>query len=342
MLLSEIAIRLGLTLQGQDADITGVNTLADASASELSFLANPKYADQLESTKAAAVIISSQQAHPEQTSLLSASPYLDFARAVQLFAKPQGSHSGISPLAHIHPTATVSPDATVYPFVYIGAKTQIGAKAQIFSGSYIGEDCFVGDDALIYPNCSLMAGTVLGKRVTLHAGTVLGSDGFGFAQATGGMTKFPQIGKVIIEDDVEIGANTAIDRAALGETRVGQGTKIDNLVQLGHNVRGGKNCILVAQVGIAGSTTLGDGVILAGQVGVAGHITIGDKCRIGAKSGVGQDVPPGQDLSGIPVMPHGTFLRAAAVTPKLPEMKRRLARLEKEMAALQAQLANKE
>jgi UDP-3-O-[3-hydroxymyristoyl] glucosamine N-acyltransferase len=216
-------------------------------------------------------------------------------------------------------------------------------RVRIFSRfTYVGEDCQSSTrTATIYPNCSLMAGTQLGKRVTLHAGTVLGSDGFGFAQSAAGMTKFPQIGRTVIEDDVEIGANTTIDRAALGETRIGQGTKIDNLVQLGHNVRVGRNCILVAQVGIAGSTTLGDGVILAGQVGVAGHIHIGDGCRIGAKSGVGQDVPPRQDLSGIPVMPHGSFLRASAIMPKLPEMKRRLSKLEKEVAALREELANK-
>jgi UDP-3-O-[3-hydroxymyristoyl] glucosamine N-acyltransferase len=341
MLLSEIASRLGLTLNGEDLEITGVNTLAEASASELSFLANPKYAPQLETTGAGAVLVSADQALDTKPCLISAHPYLDFARSVQLFAKPQGSFEGISPLAFVHEAARIDPSAAVAPFVYIGPGAQVAAGVRIFSGSYIGEDCSIGEDTIIYPNCSLMAGTLVGKRVILHAGTVLGSDGFGFAQAASGMTKFPQIGRTVIEDDVEIGANTTIDRAALGETRVGHGTKIDNLVQLGHNVRVGRNCIIVSQVGIAGSTTLGDGVVLAGQVGVAGHLNLGDGCRIGAKSGVGQDVPPGQDLSGIPVMPHGSFLRASAIMPKLPEMKRRLGRLEKELAALREELANK-
>jgi UDP-3-O-[3-hydroxymyristoyl] glucosamine N-acyltransferase len=341
MLLSEIAANLGLTLQGGDVDITGVNTLADATPSELSFLANPKYAPQLATTKAGAVIVSPDQALADKPCLVSANPYLDFARSVQLFAKPQGCFSGVSELAFVHAEAIVDPTADVAPFAFIGRGSVIGPKARIFSGVSIGEDCVVGEGCVIYPNCSLMAGTLLGRRVILHAGTVLGSDGFGFAQAGGAMTKFPQIGRVVIEDDVEIGANTTIDRAALGETRVGQGTKIDNLVQLGHNVRVGRNCILVAQVGIAGSTSLGDGVILAGQVGVAGHIHLGDGCRIGAKSGVGQDVPPKQDLSGIPAMPHGSFLRASAIMPKLPEMKRRIARLEKELAALREEIANK-
>jgi UDP-3-O-[3-hydroxymyristoyl] glucosamine N-acyltransferase len=341
MLLSEIASRLGLTLNGKDIEITGVNTLAEASASELSFLANPKYAPQLETTGAGAVLVSADQALNSKPCLISAHPYLDFARSVQLFAKPQGSFEGISPLAFVHEDARIDPGAAIAPFVYIGRGAQVDAGVRIFSGSYLGEDCIIGEDTIIYPNCSLMAGTLVGKRVILHAGTVLGSDGFGFAQAATGMTKFPQIGRTVIEDDVEIGANTTIDRAALGETRVGHGTKIDNLVQLGHNVRVGRNCIIVSQVGIAGSTTLGDGVVLAGQVGVAGHLNLGDGCRIGAKSGVGKDVPPGQDLSGIPVMPHGSFLRASAIMPKLPEMKRRLGRLEKELAALREELANK-
>jgi UDP-3-O-[3-hydroxymyristoyl] glucosamine N-acyltransferase len=341
MLLSEIAARLGLTLKGGDADITGVNTLSDARPSELSFLANPKYASQLETTRAAAVILAEEQAHDGMTCLVSANPYLDFVRCVQLFATPQGRFEGVSELAFVHAEARVDATASVAPFAYIGPGAVVGPGVRIFSGVYVGENCVIGDDSTLYPNCSLMAGTQLGKRVILHAGTVLGSDGFGFAQAAAGMTKFPQIGCTVIEDDVEIGANTTIDRAALGETRIGQGTKIDNLVQLGHNVRVGRNCILVAQVGIAGSTSLGDGVILAGQVGVAGHIHLGDGCRVGAKSGVGQDVQERQDLSGIPAMPHGTFLRTSAIMPKLPEMKRRLARLEKELAALREEIANK-
>lgn len=342
MRLSAIASALGVTLQGEDKEISGVNTLAEATPSELTFLANAKYVGQLASTKAGAVLVAPEHALPGMTCLISASPYLDFARCVHLFAKPQGEFSGVSTMAFVHPGACIDSSASIAPFVYIGPEAVIGARVRIFSGSYIGERCVVEDDSIIYPNCSLMADTKVGKRVILHAGTVLGSDGFGFAQADSGMTKFPQIGCTIIEDDVEIGANTTIDRAALGETRVGQGTKIDNLVQLGHNVRVGRNCLLVAQVGIAGSTTLGDRVILAGQAGIAGHIHLGDGCRVGAKSGVGQDVPPGQDMSGIPAMPHGTFLRSSAIMPKLPELKRRVGRLEKELALLKTQLANQE
>lgn len=340
MLLSEIARKLGLSYTGQEKDITGVNTLRDASETEISFLANPKYAEDLAVTKAAAVIIAA--AHPGLNCLVSENPYLDFVRCVQFFAKEQGSFSGISPLAWIHPQATIDPGATVYPFACIDAGTVIESGVRIFSNVHIGENCHVGQETIIYPNCSLMADTIVGKRVIIHPGTVLGSDGFGFAQAAEGLTKFPQVGRTVIEDDVEIGANTTIDRAALGETRIGQGTKIDNLVQLGHNVRVGRNCILVAQVGIAGSTVLGDRVILAGQAGLAGHLHLGDGCRIGPKSGVGQDIPSGQDMSGIPAMPHSTFLRASSILPKLPEMRRRLGKLEKELAALRQQIANQE
>lgn len=340
MLLSELATQLNLPWHGQDVEILGVNTLADAKDTDLSFLANTKYTHQLANTQAGAVILTEPMT--DRSCLISPTPYLDFVRAVQLFAQEQGCMTGISSLAFIHPQAQVSPDATIYPFVFIGENTNIGPGARIFSGCYIGEDCRLGDNVLMYPNCSLMAGTIVGNNVTLHAGVVLGSDGFGFAQASSGLTKFPQIGRTIIEDNVEIGANTTIDRAALGETRIGQGTKIDNLVQLGHNVQTGRNCILVAQVGIAGSTTLGDEVILAGQVGLAGHIHIGDKSRIGAKSGVGQDVPAGTDLSGIPAIPHGAFLRSITIMPKLPEMRKRITKLEKELATLKILLNKNE
>jgi UDP-3-O-[3-hydroxymyristoyl] glucosamine N-acyltransferase len=183
-----------------------------------------------------------------------------------------------------------------------------------------------------------MDGTRIGDKVILHAGVVLGSDGFGFAQAAQGLEKFPQIGRVVIEDNVEVGANSTIDRAALGETRIGRGTKIDNLVQIGHNVQVGENSIIVAQVGIAGSTTLGKGVVLAGQVGVAGHLTIGDGCRVAAKGGIHASIPPKTDLGGgMPSFEYKKYLRTVTTLPKLPEMSKRLRRLEKELARLQEQ-----
>jgi UDP-3-O-[3-hydroxymyristoyl] glucosamine N-acyltransferase len=336
MLLSELARQLNLTLDGADREISGVNTLADAGPDQVSFLANPKYRDQLALTRAAAVILTAEDADGVETALISDTPYLAFARAVQLFARPQGSFSGQSGQSFIHPEASVADSATIAPNVFIGAGAEIGSDTTLFPGCYVGEECRVGQGCTLYPNAVLMAGTEVGDRVTLHAGVVLGSDGFGFAQSQAGMEKFPQIGRVVVEDDVEIGANSTIDRAALGETRIGRGTKIDNLVQLGHNVLVGKNSIIVAQVGVAGSTTIGDQVILAGQVGVAGHLTIGDRCRVGAQSGIGRDLEPGTDVSGTPAMPHGTYLRASTTIPRLPDMARRIRKLEKELEKMQA------
>ncbi len=336
MLLSEIAAHLGLTLQGSDREITGVNTITDAEQQDISFLANAKYAHELETSRAGAVITDQEHAaQVKTTALVSAQPYLDFARTVQLFAKPLGRFQGQSEQAVIHPGASVHPTAVIAPFVYIGEGATVGENTRIFPGVHIGEDCRVGASCTLYPRATLMDGTTLGDRVILHAGVVLGSDGFGFAQAGQGLEKFPQIGRVSIEDDVEIGANTTIDRAALGETRIGKGTKIDNLVQIGHNVHIGEHSIIVAQVGIAGSATVGKGVVLAGQVGVAGHLTIGDGCRVAAKGGIHASVAPGTDLGGgMPSIEYKKYLKTAATIPKLPEMSKRLRRLEKEIALL--------
>ncbi|MFW6236357.1 MAG: UDP-3-O-(3-hydroxymyristoyl)glucosamine N-acyltransferase, partial [Desulfovibrionales bacterium] len=309
---------------------------------ELSFLANPKYIDQVEATRAGAVILHPEHASRVETALLSTNPYLDFARVVQMFATPQGSFNGQSFMAFVHPEADVHESATIYPFAYVGAGAVIEAEVTLFSGVYVGEECRVGRGCILYPNAVLMARTTLGESVTLHPGAVVGSDGFGFAQAAAGFEKFPQIGRSVIEDGVEIGANTTIDRAALGESRVGKGTKIDNLVQLGHNVTVGENSIIVAQVGIAGSTTIGSNVILAGQVGIAGHLSIGDNVRIGAKSGVGRDIPPGTDMSGIPAMEHRRFLKVASLLNRLPEMSKRLRQLEIELAKVKEQGASDE
>jgi UDP-3-O-[3-hydroxymyristoyl] glucosamine N-acyltransferase len=338
MTLRELATVLGTGLKGNgDLEITGVNTLEAAGPHELSFLANQRYVDLLASTRAGAVVIDEHHARLVQTALISATPYLVFARAVQLFSSPQGSFSGQSPLAAIHSEASVHPEATVYPFAYIGARTSIGRGTTVFSGVYVGEDCQVGEEVLLYPNAVLMARTEVGDRTIIHPGAVIGADGFGFARSTGGFEKFPQIGRVVIGQDVEVGSNSAIDRAALGVSRVGAGTKIDNLVQIGHNVTVGENCILISQVGIAGSTRIGDRVILAGQVGIAGHLSIGDNVRIGAKSGVGRDIPSDSDMSGIPAMDHRHFLKVASMLRKLPEMAKRLRGVEAELKHLKDQ-----
>ncbi|MDQ7032588.1 MAG: UDP-3-O-(3-hydroxymyristoyl)glucosamine N-acyltransferase [Desulfonauticus sp.] len=338
MLLSEIAKYLNLELKGEDKEIRGVNTLEAAKKDELSFLANPKYVPHLKTTKAGAVVVSSEFASQVSSALISSNPYFDFARVVQLFARPQGTFRGISELAFIHSTAQIDPTVTVYPFVYIGEGVKIGANTVIFSGSYIGERVEIGEQCTIYPNVSLLCDTKIGNNVIIHAGTVLGSDGFGFAQGQSGLEKFPQIGKVVVEDNVEIGANTTIDRAAIGETKIGAGTKIDNLVQIAHNVQVGENSIIVAQVGISGSTVLGKQVILGGQVGIAGHLHLGDGCRVAAQSGVGKDIPPQTDVGGTPSMPHKTFLRSSLILPKLPELYKKIKKLEEKVKELETKV----
>ncbi|MFV0348112.1 MAG: UDP-3-O-(3-hydroxymyristoyl)glucosamine N-acyltransferase [Halodesulfovibrio sp.] len=332
--LSDIASELGLELRGDDMDVSSVNTLESAGPDEVSFLANPKYVPQLATTAAGAVICSAEFAGEVKRALVSENPYLDFGRCVSLFAKPQGGMKGIHAMAYIDPEASVAEGCTVYPFAFVGPRAEVGADTVIFPGCYIGEDCRVGSGCILYPNAVLMAGTVMGDDCIVHAGVVLGADGFGFAPTPYGIQKIPQIGTVTIGSDVEIGANTAIDRAVLGTTLVGDSTKIDNLVQIGHNVQVGDQCLIVSQVGISGSTKVGNNVTMAGQVGVAGHLTIGDGVTIGPKSGVAQDIAPGLTVGGQPVVDKGTYIRTLTIMPKLPDMYKRLMRLEKELAEL--------
>lgn len=338
--LKTLAKNLGLELIGKDREVTGVNTLEEAGPKEVSFLANPKYAGLLDTTRAGAVILSKDHARRVGTALVSRNPYLDFARAAKIFAKPQGGFEGHSSLAYIHPEALVDPDAVVYPFVYVGPRAEVGPGVKLFAGVYVGEDCRIGADTLVYPNASLMAGTVVGQRAVIHAGVVLGSDGFGFAQAGPGREKVPQIGHVQIGDDVEIGAGSTVDRAALGATMIGNGTKIDNLVQIGHNVKIGENCVIVALTGIAGSTRIGDRVVIGGQAGIVGHLKIGDDCMLAARSAVAKDLPPGSKVGGEPAMDAGIFRRYLTLQPKIPDMAKRIKNLEKELSELKSKLAS--
>lgn len=333
MLLSEVAGKVGLTFSGHDLEIRGVNTLADAGEGDIAPLLSNKHLREFEGTGASAVLCDAAHAPAGRSCLLANNPKLDWARVVTLFAKPQGCLSGVSPQAFIHPEAELGEGVTVYPFAFIGARAKVGAGSAVFPGVYVGEDCAVGRKATLYPNCVLMAGTILGDGVTVHAGTVLGSDGYGYAQSPAGHVKIPQVGHVEIGDDVEIGANAAIDRAALTATRVGAGTKIDNLVQLAHNVQVGRHCLIISQVGVAGSTRLGDGVVLAGQAGLRDNITLGDGVQVAAQSGVGHDLPAGSLVGGSPSMDAATFLKVSLSLPKLPELVRRVRRLEKAQEA---------
>lgn len=340
--LSELAGLLGLSMQGPDLVIQRLAGLESAGAEELSFLAGAKHLPQLRRTKAGAVIVPAEFASEVDSALISANPSLDFTRALRLYAVPQGRFSGRSEAAWVHPEARVDSSTTLYPFVFVGQGAEIGKDCRLFSGVYVGEDCRVGERVTIYPNAVLMSGTVVGDDVIIHPGAVLGSDGFGYAPGPRGLEKVPQVGNLVIENHVEIGANTTIDRATLGTTRVGAGTKIDNLVQIGHNVEVGPHCILVSQVGIAGSSKLGERVTLAGQVGVADHLNLGDGCRVGAQAGVNRSLAGGQDYLGSPAVEAGKFLRVAATWNRLPDMVKRLAALEKELATLKTTLSKEE
>jgi UDP-3-O-[3-hydroxymyristoyl] glucosamine N-acyltransferase len=332
--LSELAAQLGLRRIGPDKDIAGVATLAKAGPDQVAFLSNPRFAGLLASSRAGCVLTDERHAGLVACALVSANVEYDWARLVQrFFARAQGGLAGISPQAFVHPEARLDPTAAVYPFAYIGPRAVLGSGCAVFPGCYVGEDCVLGSGCTLYPNVTLMAGTRLGDNVTVQPGAVLGGDGFGFAQGPAGHLKKPQLGCVEIASDVEIGANTTIDRASLDATRVGQGSKIDNLVQIAHNVEIGRHCLIVSQAGIAGSTALGHGVVLAGQVGIVDNVTIGDGVMAGAQAGINRDLKPGARVGGSPCREYEEYLKISASLPRLPELLRRVRRLEKLLAA---------
>lgn len=336
--LAEIAEFLGAKYKGENITVTGLNTLEEAQGTELSFLANPKYIKQAETTKAGALIIREDQAQNVANAVLCDNPYFAFARCMGLFAEKEGFFEGISEFASIHPSAVIGENCTIYPFAVIGADAKIGDNCRIFSGVYIGEHCQIGDGCTLTPNCVLMSRTHLGDNCYLQPGAVLGGEGYGFVRTDFGIQKIPQIGSVHIADNVEIGANTTIDRAALAQTKVGKGTCIDNLVQLGHNVQIGEECFIISQVGIAGSTKIGNKCTLAGQVGVAGHLHIADSVTIGPQAGVSKDIAENSVVSGSPTMDYNTYMRHSILQPKIPDLFKRVSALEKQLAKLEEQL----
>ena len=335
MLLKDIAARLGCRLEGDGGiEIHRIAGLEQAGPGDLSFFANPKYAHALRNTRASAVILGEHDDAPCAT-LRTPNPYLAFARAVEVFAPPRRPPAGIHTLADVSPDARIAPDASVGAFVSIGAGAVVGARTILYPHVVIGPDARIGDDCVVHARVSIRERVQIGNRVVLQDGVVVGADGFAFAHHPDGTHhKIPQVGGVVIEDDVEIGANTTIDRPAIGETRIASGTKIDNLVQIAHGVRIGHNVLLAAQVGIAGSTTLEDGVVLAGQVGVAGHLTLGKGVVATAQTGIPNSVDAGTLVSGYPAIPNRDWLKSSAVFRKLPEMKKTLADLERRLDAL--------
>jgi len=343
--LAELARRVGGEVQGDGAfRVDGVATLEDAGPAEISFFSNKKYRRAFEASRAGAVIVEPDIDVPSGRPVLRArNAYLAFAKISTLFHPPQEALPEVSPLAAVHPTAHVHPSAQVMPLASVGPNAHVGARTIVFPGAQIAEDARIGEDCLVYQNVVVRERCVVGDRVILQPGCVIGSDGFGFALDMEGEGKgprhykIPQAGIVAIEDDVEIGANSCVDRAALGVTRVGRGTKIDNVVQIGHNVEIGPLSILAAHAAIAGSTKLGMGVVVWGQAGVAGHLTIGDRAMVLAQAGVGHDVEPGARVAGSPATTDVQWAKNSAVFNRLTEMRRELRELRAEVEKLKAE-----
>lgn len=322
--------------------IRGVATLEEAAADQVSFLSNPKYERLLGTTAAGAVVMKPDVVAPDGLATIRcADPY---AAITVLIVELHGHRKHRRPVPRMaaEPTiaasARIGPNATIYPGATVDEHADIGQNAVLYPGVYVGPRCRIGDDVLLYPNVVIYDDCVLGHRVTLHAGTAIGNDGLGYAPVGKRWVKIPQIGIVEIGDDVEIGSNCSIDRATLGRTRIGSGTKMSNLIAVGHGTQIGEDCMLVAQVGLAGSVIVGRHVTLAGQVGVVGHIRIGDEAKIGAKAGVVNDVPDGETYLGQPAIPIAEMRRQIIYAQRLPEMVKQLKALEAEVAALRSKV----
>ena len=325
----------GMVVGDEEVEIAGVAAIEEAQAGEITFIANPRYLPKLNETQASAVIVSREITQANRPLLCTANPYLAFAKILTLYSQQPYRPRGVDGQAWISPTSHLGKDLTIYPGVYVGDRCSIGDRVTLYPGVCVGEDSSIGDDSILHSNVSIYPKTTIGKRVILHAGVVVGSDGFGYAKEGRKNLKVPQVGRVEIEDDVEIGANTTIDRATLGRTIIQSGTKIDNLVQVAHNVMIGEDSIIVAQVGISGSTKIGSNVTIGGQVGLVGHIQIGDNVKVGAQSGVMHDLPPNQAYTGSPAIPHREFLRTMAIFQKLPEVKKTLSEIEKRLTKIE-------
>lgn len=330
--LAEIARLVEGVLQGgEGVSITGVAPLDGAGPSDLSFVANPKYLPYLQGTRAGAVLVPpalADQVPAATARVVVGDPHVALYRALRAFHPEPQPEPGVHPTAVVAPDAELGAGATVGPYAVIGAGARLGDQVRVGAHAVVGERCTVGAGSVLHPHATLYPGVELGERCVIHSGARVGKEGFGFVWLDGGHRRVPQIGRCLLEDDVEVGCNSTVDRGSIDDTVVGAGTKLDNLVHIGHNARVGKHVLMIAQVGVAGSATIGNGVVLAGQVGVGGHLTVGDGARIGAQGGVIGDVPPGETYSGYPARPHREAMRAQGALFKLPDLLRRLRALE--------------
>jgi UDP-3-O-[3-hydroxymyristoyl] glucosamine N-acyltransferase len=333
--LNELARHVNGTVQGDGSVIIeSAATLSDASAGQISFLANDKYEKQVLSTKASAVIVK-KAADIAVPQIVSEDPYYAFMQIVVLLhGHRRHKKTGLSQRASISETADIGKDCDIFDFVTVSDRAKIGARCKIYPGVFIGEDVVIGDDCIIYPNAAIYAGCKIGNRVIVNANSSIGQDGFGFATHGGKHHKIPQIGAVVLADDVEVGVSCGIERGTLSDTVIGEGTKIGDQVTIGHGTRIGSHCLLVAQIGVSGSTNIGDYCVIGGQVGIVGHITIGNRVTIAAQAGVINSIPDGATILGSPAIEINQGRRAYSMIQFLPEMRQNIRQLQKRIASL--------
>lgn len=341
----QIAEIIGGEITGDpDAKVSGLSKIEEGESGTLSFLANPKYSSFLYSTGATVVIVnksfSPEKNIPESCTLIKVeNAYESFAKLLEVYNQIRHGRSGIEEGSFVHPSAKIGENVLVSSGVYIGANAKIGNNTKLYANAVIGSNAVIGDNCLIFPNVVVYTDCVVGNKCTLHSGVVVGSDGFGFApNEENQYQKVAQIGNVIIGEGVEIGSGTTIDRATLGSTRIGRGVKLDNLIQIAHNVEIGENTVIAAQTGVAGSTKIGKNCMIGGQVGIVGHIHIGDNVKIAAQSGVGADLKDGAIVQGSPAFGIGDYKRSYVSFRKLPEMQQQINELSKQIAALKRQI----
>ena len=335
--IAEIAERVrGEVVGDASAKLTGIASADNASEGDLTFADDPEFFAAAEKSAASAILVSGDYVSGSKPLIRVRNARIAIARLLPVFFPPELPAAGNDPNAKIHDSAKVDPTAHIGPGCVIGEGVEIGVRAVLMGGNHIGKGSHLGEDICLFPNVVVYARTIIGNRVTIHAGTTIGSDGYGYVFDEGRHRKVLQVGNVVIGDDVEIGANSAIDRGALGSTVIGSGTKIDNLVHVAHNVVMGNHCLVMGQVGFAGSTHLGDYSVIASQSGIAGHLKLGKQSTVGAKSGVMRDIPDGGTVLGIPAMPDRQTKRQWVAMQQLPELVRRVRDLEKQIKALVA------
>lgn len=337
----QIASVIGGKIEGdKDAKVRTFAKIEEGVEGAISFLSNPKYTHYIYDTKSSVVIVNEDvelEGTVAPTLIRVKNAYESIAQLLQIYEASKPKKTGVSPQAYISPTAKLGKDCYVGPFACIGEGTIIGDGCQIYPHAVIGDNVKMGNNCILYPNTTVYQGCKIGNNVTLHAGSVIGADGFGFAPNADGYDKIPQIGIVTIEDNVEIGANTCVDRSTMGSTVIRKGVKLDNLVQVAHNVEIGENTVMSAQVGIAGSTKVGSWCMFGGQVGIAGHITIGDKTFLGAQSGVPGSLKGGEELIGTPPMNPRNYFKSQAIFRRLPDMYKELEALKKTIEELKSE-----